>query len=81
MNDDEPETVLSNVVAALEEHTKILQNHHHALEQLLIQTEEIKQRLDKLECTDPSDTKFLKDVVARLQSISKAVPATFQEKV
>jgi hypothetical protein len=83
MNDDAPETILSNVVAVLEEHAKILQNHRQAFEQLLGEIGEIKQRLDKLESgnsLDSSDTKFLKDVVARLQNISKVVPTTLVEK-
>ena len=84
MNNDAPETILSNVVAVLEEHTKILQNHRQTFEQIFGELGQINQRLDKLESADSldsSDTKFLKHVVARLEAISKAIPAIFQEKV
>jgi hypothetical protein len=77
MNDDvAPETILSNVVAVLEEHTKILQDNRQALEQLFKETAAIKQRLDKLESADSldsNDAKFLKDVAGRLKAISTTI--------
>jgi membrane-associated HD superfamily phosphohydrolase len=84
MNDDAPETVLTNVVDVLEEHTKILQNYRQLFEQLFREIREIKPRLEKLESADSldsSDTQFLKHVVVRLQAISKSIPDSFQEKV
>jgi len=80
VTDDTPETILTNVVAVLEEHTKILQHQRQALEQLLRETAEIKQRLDNLESADSlnsDDTKFIKDVAVRL----KAISTTLEEKV
>jgi hypothetical protein len=80
MIDDAPETILTNVVAVLEEHNRIFQQHRQTLEQLVGDTAEIKQRLDKLESSDslnPNDAKFLKDITGRLKSIS----ATINEKL
>jgi hypothetical protein len=77
---DTPETILTNVVAVLEEHTRILQQQQQALEQLFGETAEIKQRLDKLESADSldsDDAKFLKDVTVRL----KAISTTIKEKL
>lgn len=76
MTDDTPETILTNVVAVLEENIKILQHHRSALEQLFRETAEIKQRLDKLESSDSldsNDTDFLKDMTVRLKAISKTI--------
>jgi len=76
MTDDTPETILTNVVAVLEENIKILQHHRSALEQLSRETAEIKQRLDKLESTDSlnsDDAKFLKDITVRLKAISTTI--------
>ena len=79
MNDDAPETILSNVVVVLEEHSKILLSNRQALEQLFAETAKIKQRLDKLESADSinsDDAKFLKDMTERL----KAISATLEKK-
>ena len=70
---DTPETILSNVVAVLEEHNKIFLLHRRELEQIFRDNAEIKQRLDKLESAgsrDSNDAEFLKDATARLKAIS-----------
>jgi hypothetical protein len=79
MDNDAPETILSNVVAILEEHNKIFQLHCRELEQLFRDNAEMKQRLDKLESAGSidSDEKFLKDMTARL----KAISTTLDKKV
>ena len=79
-DDDAPETILSDVVAVLEEHTRIFQLYRQEVEQLFRDTAEIKQRLDKLESADSldsNDAKFLKDITARL----KAISTTLDKKV
>jgi hypothetical protein len=75
-----PETILTNMVAVLEEHTRILQQQQKTLEQLFGETAKIKQRLDKLESADSldsNDAKFVNDVTARL----KAISATIKKKL
>jgi hypothetical protein len=76
MDDDAPETILNDVVAILEEHSKILQNHRQAFEQLFEDTRKIKERLDKLELTDSldsSDAEFLMNMTTRLKAISTSL--------
>jgi DNA repair ATPase RecN len=73
MDNDAPETILTNVVALLEEYNKIFKLHRRDLERLFRDNAEIKQRLDKLESGDSLDTndaKFLKEMYARLEAIS-----------
>lgn len=76
-NDDSPETILSNVVAVLEEHNKIFLQHRQVLEKLSKEVAEINQKLKSMEQSansiDPSDAKFLADITARLKNVSRAV--------
>jgi uncharacterized alpha-E superfamily protein len=84
MDDNAPETILTTVTDILEEQSKILQAHRQAIELLLGETKKIKQRLDKLELADSldsSDAKFLKDVITRLEDISKVIANTSLETV
>ena len=73
---EEPETILTNVVAVLEEHTKVLLYHRQVFEQLFTETAELKRRLDELQSADSldsSDVNFIADVSARLKAISNTL--------
>jgi hypothetical protein len=76
MENDAPETILTNVVAVLEEHTKILLYHRHMFEQLFTEIAELNRRLDQSQSADSldsSDVKFIADMSARLKAISNTL--------
>lgn len=77
MNQDTPETILLNMVAVLEEHTKILQNYRQYFERLSVEITEVNRKLDELQSADgsidSSDAKFIMDVSTRLKAISTSL--------
>jgi hypothetical protein len=76
MNDNDPETVLTQVADVLEVHNKILADHRKSIELLIKENAELKKRLGKLEAAnslDSSDVEFLAGVAARLAAL-KVIP-------
>lgn len=76
MNDDISVTILSKIVATLEEHNKILANHREAFQDVYRELKNLKEELEGIEelgSLKSSDAEFLADMTARLTAITNTV--------